>query len=63
VDLKRKRIALSMRKGEAPPHRAVAASNAASSATTNMHPQPPHQAKPVPEGALAAALNKALQRK
>jgi uncharacterized protein len=66
VDLKRKRIALSMRKDEAPPHRATAASNdvAASNAIKKpVHQQTPHQPKSVPEGALGAALTAALRRK
>jgi protein Tex len=66
VDLKRKRIALSMRKDDAPPHRPTVASNevAASKAVkANTHQRPPHEAESMPEGALAAALSEALRRK
>jgi len=66
VDLKRKRIALSMRKDEAPPRRATAASNevdASNPAKAHTRPHPPRQAKPMPEGALAAAMSEALRRK
>ena len=66
VDLKRKRIALSMRKDEAPPHRATVASNDVAASNANkkhMRQQTPHQPKSVPEGALGAALSEALRRK
>ena len=66
VDLKRKRIALSMRKDEVPPHRATVASNDVAASNANkkhMRQQTPHQPKSVPEGALGAALSEALRRK
>ena len=66
VDLKRKRIALSMRKDEAPPQRATAASNEVAVSNANKKPvrqQTPRQPKSMPEGALGAALSEALRRK
>jgi uncharacterized protein len=66
VDMKRKRIALSMRKDEAPPHRATAASNEVSASDANkklMRQQTPRQPKSMPAGALGAALSEALRRK
>jgi uncharacterized protein len=63
VDMKRKRIALSMRKDEALPHRA---SNDVSVSNANKKPvrQPtPRQPKSMPEGSLGAALSEALRRK
>src|SRR5450631_1469240 len=56
VDLKRKRIALSMRKDEAPPHRATAASNEVSASNANkklVRQQTPRQPKSMPEGGSA----------
>jgi uncharacterized protein len=66
VDLKRKRIALSMRKDEAPLQRATAASNEVAVSNANKKPvrqQTPRQPKSMPEGALGAALSEALRRK
>jgi uncharacterized protein len=66
VDTKRKRIALSMRKDEAPPNPAMPASNDVAASNANkkhMRQQTPHQPKSVPEGALGAALTEALRRK
>ncbi len=66
VDLKRKRIALTMRKDEAPPHRATAASNEVCVSNANKEPvrQPtPRQPKSIPEGSLGAAMSEALRRK
>ena len=66
VDLKRKRIALSMRKDEATPHRATIASNEVAASNANKkhkRQQTPHQPKSMPEGALGAALSEALRRK
>jgi uncharacterized protein len=66
VDLKRKRIALSMRKDEATPHRATIASNEVAASNANekhKRRQTPHQPKSMPEGALGAALSEALRRK
>jgi uncharacterized protein len=66
VDTKRKRIALSMRKDEAPPNPATPASNDVAASNANkkhMRQQTPHQPKSVPEGALGAALTEALRRK
>ena len=66
VDLKRKRIALSMRKDEATPHRATIASNEVAASNANekhKRQQTPRQPKSMPEGALGAALSEALRRK
>ena len=66
VDLKRKRIALSMRKDEAPLQRATAPSNEGAVSNANKKPvrqQTPRQPKSMPEGALGAALSEALRRK
>jgi uncharacterized protein len=66
VDTKRKRIALSMRKDEAPPNPATPASNDVAASNANkkhMRQQTPHQPKSVPEGALGAVLTEALRRK
>jgi uncharacterized protein len=66
VDLKRKRIALSMRKDEATLHRATIASNEVAASNANKkhkRQQTPHQPKSMPEGALGAALSEALRRK
>jgi len=66
VDMKRKRIALSMRKDEALPHRATAAWNDVSVSNANKKPvrQPtPRQPKSMPEASLGAALSQALRRK
>jgi uncharacterized protein len=62
VDLKRKRIALSMRKDEESPQRAAVASSEVA-AKHHIRQQSPHQKKPMPEGALGAALGEALRRK
>jgi len=64
--MKRKRISLSMRKDEAPPQRATAASNEVAASNANKKPvrqQTPRQPKSMPEGALGAALSEALRRK
>jgi uncharacterized protein len=53
VGLTRKRIALSMCKDEAPPHRATAASNEVAASNANKKPvgqQTPRQPKSMPEG-------------
>jgi uncharacterized protein len=53
VDLKRKRIAFSMCKDEAPSHRATAASNEVAASNANKKPvgqQTPRQPKSMPEG-------------
>ena len=66
VDMERKRIALSMRKDEATPHRATIASNEVATSNANekhKRRQTPHQPKSMPEGALSAALSEALRRK
>ena len=65
VDLKRKRIALSMRKDDAPRRREAASSKVAVPATNKklMHRHASHQAMPVSEGAVGAALIEALRRK
>ena len=66
VDLKRKRIALSMHKDEAPPQRATDASNEVAASNANKKPvrqQTPRQPKSMPEGALGTALSEALRRK
>ena len=66
VDLKRKRIALSMHKDESTPHRATIASNEVAASNANKkhkRQQTPHQPKSMPEGALGAALIEALRRK
>jgi uncharacterized protein len=62
VDLKRKRIALSMRKDDVAPQRAAVASSEVA-AKNHIRQQAPHQKKPMPEGALGAALSEALRRK
>jgi protein Tex len=60
VDLKRNRIALSMRKAEGLAHRATAVTNEVGcrekTNKKHMRQQAPHQPKSVPEGALRAAL-------
>ena len=66
VDLKRKRIALSMRKDEAPPHRATVGSTGVSQSNANKQPMPqqtPRQPEFVAKGSLGIALNEALRRK
>jgi len=62
VDLKRKRIALSMRKDEESSQRVVVASSEVA-AKNHIRQQAPHQKKSMLEGALGAALSEALRRK
>ncbi len=65
VDLKRNRIALSMRKSDGAPPRAAEASGKLAAPKTNnkrMTQKASHQGTQVPEGALGAALAEALRR-
>jgi uncharacterized protein len=61
VDVKRKRIALSMRKQEGPQQRQVTAPTDTAAARNNRRPQP--REKSAPQGALGAALSEAFRRK
>ncbi|WOJ89521.1 Tex family protein [Methylocapsa polymorpha] len=62
VDLKRKRIALSMRKDDSP-RAAPAAPTKDGASKKDMRQQAQRQAKPASQGALGAALSEALGRK